>query len=49
MEHAKVNGVELEYEVVGSGEAMLLILTLIFPMPPRWPAPSVKPTTRVRR
>jgi pimeloyl-ACP methyl ester carboxylesterase len=25
MEHAKVNGVELEYEVVGSGEAMLLI------------------------
>ncbi|HET7517227.1 MAG TPA: hypothetical protein VFN05_05960 [Actinomycetes bacterium] len=28
MEHAKVNGVELEYEVVGSGEAMLLILTL---------------------
>ena len=25
MEHAKVNGVELEYEVVGSGEAVLLI------------------------
>jgi pimeloyl-ACP methyl ester carboxylesterase len=25
MEHARVNGVELEYEVVGSGEAMLLI------------------------
>ena len=25
MEHAKVNGVELEYEVVGSGEPMLLI------------------------
>jgi pimeloyl-ACP methyl ester carboxylesterase len=25
MEHAKVNGVELEYEVVGSGEAMLFI------------------------
>jgi pimeloyl-ACP methyl ester carboxylesterase len=25
MEHAKVNGVELEYEVVGSGETMLLI------------------------
>lgn len=25
MEHAKVNGIELAYEVVGSGEAMLLI------------------------
>jgi pimeloyl-ACP methyl ester carboxylesterase len=25
MEHAKVNGVELEYEIVGSGEPMLLI------------------------
>jgi pimeloyl-ACP methyl ester carboxylesterase len=25
MEHAKVNGIELEYEVVGSGEPMLLI------------------------
>jgi hypothetical protein len=25
MEHAKVNGVELAYEVVGSGEPMLLI------------------------
>ena len=25
MEYAKVNGVELEYEVVGSGEPMLLI------------------------
>jgi alpha-beta hydrolase superfamily lysophospholipase len=25
MEHVKVNGVELQYEVVGSGEAMLLI------------------------
>ena len=25
MEHAKVNGVELEYEVVGSGEPMLLV------------------------
>jgi hypothetical protein len=25
MEHAKVNGVELGYEVVGSGEPMLLI------------------------
>src|SRR5215216_3858394 len=25
MEHAKVNGVELAYEVVGSGEAVLLV------------------------
>ena len=25
MEHAKVNGIELAYEVVGSGEPMLLI------------------------
>ena len=25
MDHAKVNGVELEFEVVGSGEPMLLI------------------------
>ena len=25
MEHAKVNGIELAYEVVGSGEPMLFI------------------------
>jgi hypothetical protein len=25
MEHAKINGIELAHEVVGSGEAMLLI------------------------
>ncbi len=29
MEHAKVNGVELEYEVVGSGEPVLLISPVI--------------------
>ena len=50
MEHAKVNGVELEYEVVGSGEAMLFIhgAHIADALQPLVPEPALTRFQRIR-